>query len=403
MCRPSSPPPGRARAPRRTSRGSRHARRTTSRSSCPPSSACTTSRSAGRSCMEQGDSPYDAFLDEYEPGMTTAEVKAVFDVLRPELIAIVREAGEPRRRLLPRRRLPARDAGGVPRRHPARLRVRGRHVPARSDRASVRDHVLAHRHPDDDALQARQPARALVDDARGGARPHLPGHRAGAGALAAVRERLARARRVAEPDVGEPRRPLAAVLARPALPSCSGSSRSSKRSTSTTWYRGHQPRRARADPRRRRRGHLLAPHHPPLRARAGARRRLARARRPARGLEREDGGAARRRGAGRRARRPPGRALDARRRTATSPPTPSATCSRCRSGARSRRSCRTSTRSSRRASSARCTSRCASASTGTGASSRRWRRSSARSAPTRSTRSRTSRTCARRSRRSQPA
>ena len=45
--------------------------------------------------MEQGDSPYDAFLDEYEPGMTTAEVKAVFDVLRPELTAIVREAGDP--------------------------------------------------------------------------------------------------------------------------------------------------------------------------------------------------------------------------------------------------------------------------------------------------------------------
>ena len=45
--------------------------------------------------MEQGDSPYDAFLDEYEPGMKTAEVKAVFDVLRPELTAIVRDAGEP--------------------------------------------------------------------------------------------------------------------------------------------------------------------------------------------------------------------------------------------------------------------------------------------------------------------
>jgi carboxypeptidase Taq len=45
--------------------------------------------------MEAGDSPYDAFLDEYEPGMTTAEVKAVFDVLRPELTAIVREAGDP--------------------------------------------------------------------------------------------------------------------------------------------------------------------------------------------------------------------------------------------------------------------------------------------------------------------
>jgi carboxypeptidase Taq len=46
-------------------------------------------------CMEPGDSPYDAFLDEYEPGMKTAEVKAVFDMLRPELTAIVRDAGEP--------------------------------------------------------------------------------------------------------------------------------------------------------------------------------------------------------------------------------------------------------------------------------------------------------------------
>jgi carboxypeptidase Taq len=45
--------------------------------------------------MEVGDSPYDAFLNEYEPGMKTAEVKAVFDVLRPELVEIVREAGDP--------------------------------------------------------------------------------------------------------------------------------------------------------------------------------------------------------------------------------------------------------------------------------------------------------------------
>jgi carboxypeptidase Taq len=45
--------------------------------------------------MEPGASPYDAFLDEYEPGMTTAEVTEVFDVLRPELTALVRDAGEP--------------------------------------------------------------------------------------------------------------------------------------------------------------------------------------------------------------------------------------------------------------------------------------------------------------------
>jgi carboxypeptidase Taq len=45
--------------------------------------------------MEAADSPYDPFLNEYEPGMRTAEVKAVFDVLRPELTAIVRDAGDP--------------------------------------------------------------------------------------------------------------------------------------------------------------------------------------------------------------------------------------------------------------------------------------------------------------------
>jgi len=45
--------------------------------------------------MEAGDSPYDAFLDEYEPGMRTSEVKAVFEVLRPALTEIVRSAGEP--------------------------------------------------------------------------------------------------------------------------------------------------------------------------------------------------------------------------------------------------------------------------------------------------------------------
>ena len=44
-------------------------------------------------CMEPGDSPYDAFLDEYEPGMKTSEVQAVFAVLRPELTEIVRGAG----------------------------------------------------------------------------------------------------------------------------------------------------------------------------------------------------------------------------------------------------------------------------------------------------------------------
>ena len=46
-------------------------------------------------CFDPGDSPYDAFLDVYEPGMKTAEVQEVFDVLRPELTELVRTAGEP--------------------------------------------------------------------------------------------------------------------------------------------------------------------------------------------------------------------------------------------------------------------------------------------------------------------
>lgn len=45
--------------------------------------------------MEAGDEPYDAFLDEYEPGTRTAQVREVFATLRPALTEIVRTAGEP--------------------------------------------------------------------------------------------------------------------------------------------------------------------------------------------------------------------------------------------------------------------------------------------------------------------
>jgi carboxypeptidase Taq len=40
--------------------------------------------------------PYDALLDEYEPGMTTADVKAIFDVVRPRQVALLKKiAGRP--------------------------------------------------------------------------------------------------------------------------------------------------------------------------------------------------------------------------------------------------------------------------------------------------------------------
>jgi carboxypeptidase Taq len=46
-------------------------------------------------CHEPYDDPYDVVLDDYEPGMKTAEVVAVFDRLRDGLVALVAGLGEP--------------------------------------------------------------------------------------------------------------------------------------------------------------------------------------------------------------------------------------------------------------------------------------------------------------------
>ena len=40
-------------------------------------------------CLAPYDDPYDVLLDDYEPGMRTAEVRAVFDVLKPELTSLI--------------------------------------------------------------------------------------------------------------------------------------------------------------------------------------------------------------------------------------------------------------------------------------------------------------------------
>ncbi len=45
-------------------------------------------------CFAPFDDPYDALLDDYEPGMLAAEVTEVFDVLKPELKAIVADVAE---------------------------------------------------------------------------------------------------------------------------------------------------------------------------------------------------------------------------------------------------------------------------------------------------------------------
>lgn len=40
------------------------------------------------------DHPYDILLDNYEPGMKTAEVKAIFDALRPQQVALIQRIGQ---------------------------------------------------------------------------------------------------------------------------------------------------------------------------------------------------------------------------------------------------------------------------------------------------------------------
>ena len=42
-------------------------------------------------CFDPADEPYDVLLDDFEPGMKTAEVRAVFDRLKPELRALAAE------------------------------------------------------------------------------------------------------------------------------------------------------------------------------------------------------------------------------------------------------------------------------------------------------------------------
>jgi len=44
-------------------------------------------------CFDDYDEPYDVLLDDYEPGMKTAEVRAVFDDLKRELVPLIAEVG----------------------------------------------------------------------------------------------------------------------------------------------------------------------------------------------------------------------------------------------------------------------------------------------------------------------
>lgn len=48
------------------------------------------------SCFDEFDCPYDALLDDYEPGMKAADVSALFDELKRELVPLIATLGEHR-------------------------------------------------------------------------------------------------------------------------------------------------------------------------------------------------------------------------------------------------------------------------------------------------------------------
>ena len=162
-------------------------------------------------CFEPADLPYTALLDDYEPGMTTTEVREVFATLRPALTELVRTAPQVDASFLhgsfdpdAQRRFAERVVGTLgfvdgawrldPTAHPFCTSFSNRDV-----RLTTR-------------YRPGRPRVGLVDAARGGPRPLRARHRRLADAHAARRRAVARDQRVAEPDLGEPRRPQPAVL-----------------------------------------------------------------------------------------------------------------------------------------------------------------------------------------------
>ena len=160
------------------------------------------------------DEPYDALLDDYEPGMKTAEVAC--DLRLPQ-----GAPGAARQRVRWRRAGPATGCAHVPARAPEAVRARGGERFGFDDQAWRLDPTVHPFASGGGTQDIRITTRYFEDNLDGlFATMHEFGHGlyehqvdGVARADAARARRLARPARVAEPHVGEPRRALAAVLA----------------------------------------------------------------------------------------------------------------------------------------------------------------------------------------------
>ena len=266
-------------------------------------------------CFDDYDEPYDVLLDDFEPGMKTAEVRAVFDRLKEEQVPLVAAVARGGRASGGRR-----DASRSRRQKEFELKVIERFG---FDPSEWRLDTAVHPFASSIAItDIRLTTRYFEDNLDGlfgtmhecghglyehGVAPELERTPLAHGASLGLHESQSR---MWENMVGR----SLPVLA-PLLPAAAGE-RSRRRSATSTLERlvpRRQLGRAVADPRRGGRGDVQPAHHPPLRARAGAARRHDRPRGAAGDLEPADEGLPRRRAAERRARRPPGHALGGRR------------------------------------------------------------------------------------------
>ena len=276
-------------------------------------------------CFEPADDPYDILLDDFEPGTTTAEVTTVFDRLRDELGPLIAAATddasadlgsgpfpEDGQRTLA---LAVMTAFGF---DPASFRLDTTVHPFCSSFATTDIRVTTRYNEHDlESLFScmHEIGHGLYEH---GVSPALERTPLASGCSSGLHESQSR---LWENVVGRSLpfcrwlHPRLVATFPAALPG----------SRSRRFHARDQPGQAIVRPRRRRRGHLRAAHHPPLRARAGSPRRAALDRRPARGLERPLRGVPRHRRPRRPPRRPPGRPLVMRRCSATSRPTSSAT------------------------------------------------------------------------------
>ena len=187
-------------------------------------------------CFPQTEEPYDVLLDEYEEGFTTAQVEEIFGRLKGELVELVeRHRGSAVEEI----------AGPYPverQQEAGRLVLEAFGYDPEFWRLDETPHPFAakpgsRRHPSHDSHRREGSHLAVLDHARVRARGLRVRHRSFVRADAAGPRNLERDPRVAEPDLGEPRRaePRVLALVLPAaagtLPRASGQRRRGARSS----------------------------------------------------------------------------------------------------------------------------------------------------------------------------